>query len=501
MSPLKAVETIAKFVNTRGKVLVIDDDTVVRRLIGGLVSEAGNSTLYEAASGSAGLAAVAELRPDLILLDIRLPDTTGYEVCASLRGDAATREIPIIMLSAAEESDAMLQALDAGADDFLRKPFFPPELKAKIQTATRLKRYRMLERERDRLRWILDHSYEPMILTDAKGCLLYSNERARVAFGLTAPGVDVARAISRQYRAEPGDAWSAWRELRLPPEGRFAIFRPETEQIAAHWYEVEVQALDPYASQTLLKFSNRSSSVRHELETFAFQHLISHKLRTPLNGLTPIFAYLATSLAKPADSETAEMLKLAQASAERLEETLTGILSYHAAIFAQSSSDREINQIPVEEIVRRSAVSAGIAGKVKWEATCALLGAPHMLEIALTELFENYAKFSTARQWGLEAKLMHADENWELTLFADGPALPPEAVEQLGQPFRQLEKKFTGEVPGIGLGLATVRLLLRSAGGDIKFYNHPDRSGLVTKLVVPRSFFQATADHVEERFI
>lgn len=473
---------------TKGRVLVIDDDPAIRRLIGGLLSEANDLVLQEAAEGNAGLAAAIELRPDVILLDIMLPGMTGYEVCAALRHEAATREIPIIMLSAAEESEAMLPSLEAGADDFLRKPFNAPELRAKVRTITRLKRYRTLIRERDRFRWLLDHSCEPMIVTDGKGALQYANERARMAFDLTAPGIDVAGAISRHYRAEPGDAWAAWRELRLPPGKGFAIFRPETEQVAARWYEVEVHALDANASEMLLKFTNRTSSVRHELESFAFQHLIAHKIRTPLNGLAPILALVTASVGEPFDSETADLLSTALKSAQRLEQTLTGILSYHAAVFAQPPSHPEAERVPLEEIVHRAAASAGISGKVVWTSTLAVLGPPQMLEIALTELFENYAKFSDASHSGLEVKLTWTRERWELTLFARGPGLPSELIAQLGRPYAQLEKKFTGEVPGMGLGLATVRLLLRSVGGDILFHNNLEYSGLVTSLVVPSAF-------------
>lgn len=485
--------------NPASTVLIVDDDVAVRLRLADLLQRAGPFAVHEAVDGPTGLAAAAALRPDLILLDVMMPGMTGYEVCAALRRDAATREIPVIMLSAAEESEAMLAALEAGADDFLRKPFFAPELRAKVQTITRLNRFRALAGERDRFRWLLDHSLEPLIIADARGALVYANERAREAFALgDETGVDVAAAIGRHYRAEPADAWAAWRELRLAPGEGFAIFHPETDQVATRWFEVEVQALDAQASETLLKFTNRSGFVRHELETFAFQHFISHKIRTPLNGLAPVLAFLAASEDSVLPAPASELLEIARRSAERLEHTLTHILSYHAAVFAPISQQIELERVPLAEVISRAAEAGGLDRQVRVtgeRVDCA----PPLFEVVLTELFENYAKFSAAPQVGLEVSVARVADRWELKVFAPGPGLPPEVLARLGRPYSQLEKKFTGEVPGIGLGLATVRLLLHSVGGDIRFTNHPEIPGLVSTVVVPLTFLPFAPDHASDR--
>ncbi len=476
------------------KVLVIDDDLAVRLRIGDLLARSGDFILHEASNGADGLAAALEVEPDLILLDIMMPGMTGFEVCTALRAAARTREIPIIVLSAAEESEAMIHALESGADDFLRKPFSGPELRAKVRTITRLNRYRALAGERDRFHWLIDRSLEPLIIADHRGALVYANARAREVFDVSgAPGVDVATAISRHFRAEPADAWAAWRELRQPPGEPFGIFQPETAQVAAQWYQVELHALDGAASQTLLKFTNRSGAVRRELETFTFQHLISHKVRTPLNGLGPILAFLSASEEANLDEGTASLLRLAQESADRLEQTLTSVLDYHAAVFAPRQPEQAALRKPLVEVVTGSATIAGLAGRVTLAAPAGEVAQPGVLEVALTEVLGNYAKFSEAPLAGVQAELFRAPERWELRMFAPGPGLPPEVVAQLGRPYAQLEKSFSGEVPGMGLGLATVRVLLRSIGGDIAFANHPDTPGLVTTLHLPPGCFHPSA--------
>lgn len=465
------------------RVVIVDDDEAVRLRLADLLTRLGSFSIYEAVDGPAGLALVKTVQPDLILLDIMMPGMTGLEVCAQLRTDPLMREVPIIVLSAAEESEAMVAALDAGADDFLRKPFFAPELTAKIRTIARLNRYRSISAERDRFRWLLDHSLEPLMVVDHCGRLLFANERAHVVFELgKESGIDVVSALSRRYQAEPAGAWAAWRELRWPSEESFAIFQLETEQVAARWYKVEFHALDAEASQTLIKFTNRTGAVRHELETYAFQHFISHKIRTPLNGLGPILTFLEATEDFAPGTETAELLTLARESAERLEQTLTGILGYHAALFAAERPARRPSlDTRLVDIVASAAGSVGLEGMVALEALERIMCAPELTSFVLTEVLENYAKFSEARQSGIRMTVERGAERWTLRLHAVGNALPPEVLAQLGRPYAQLERAFSGEVPGMGLGLARAKVLLRVQGGDLSFENHPE-GGIVTNI-------------------
>ncbi len=473
------------------RAVIIDDDEAVRLRLTDLLSRQAAFSINEAVDGPAGLALVKALLPDIILLDIMMPGMTGLEVCAQLRADQATREIPIVVLSAAEESEAMIAALEAGADDFLRKPFSAPELLAKIRTIARLNRYRAISAERDRFRWLLDRSLEPLIVVDHRGRLLFANQRAQAVFELgNEPGIDVVSVLSRRYQAEPAGAWAAWRELRWPLNESFAIFQQETEQVAARWYKVEFHAFDKAASQTLIKFTDRTGAVRQELETYAFQHFISHKIRTPLNGLGPIFTFLEATGDFDHKEETAELLRLARDSADRLERTLTGVLGYHAALFAAErpirlpAPDRRLT-----EVVSSAGESVGLAGMVTLEAPEGLACAPELAGFVLTEVLDNYAKFSDAKECGVHIRVGCESERWILRCHADGPALPPEVLAQLGRPYAQLERAFSGEVPGMGLGLARAKLLLRSHGGDLSFENHPD-GGIVTKVQFALPAFQ-----------
>jgi two-component system cell cycle response regulator len=476
-------------VSASRRILIVDDDIAARLRVRDLLERDGGCDVVEAEDGFAALDSARETPPDLVLLDLMMPGMSGLEVCAALRRDARTREVPIIVISAADESDAMLAALDAGAEDFLRKPYCAPELRAKVRTITRLNRFGALQRERDRFRWLLDRSLEPLIIADARGAVTYANGRARELFGLAdGVGEDVVSAIRRGFHCDPVDAWAAWRELRWPAGEKFTLYRPETPQAPAGWYDVELQVIEN--GETLLRFTNRSGWLRRELETFAFQHLIAHKIRTPLNGLAPIFSYIATMQPAERDPEAHALLQLARDSAQRLQDTLCGVLRYHAAVFAPTTdSGQSLERASLVDILTNAADATGLLGRVLVTGRTAEFSHPELLEIVFTELFDNYAKYSRASVDGLTVDCQpHAEGGWDLRISAPVAHLGPEKMGQLGQPFRQPERLFTGDVAGVGLGISSVRHLLRWRGGDLRLEANSETGVLESRMYLPATF-------------
>jgi len=118
------------------RVLVVEDDPDIAQLVAHYLEKAGFSAEL-LASGRDALAAIAARPPDVIVLDLMLPQVDGLEICRVVRGNAATAAIPIIMLTArAEESDRIV-GLEIGADDYLGKPFSPNELVARVRALVR----------------------------------------------------------------------------------------------------------------------------------------------------------------------------------------------------------------------------------------------------------------------------------------------------------------------------------------------------------------------------
>jgi two-component system KDP operon response regulator KdpE len=115
------------------KILLVEDDPQIRRLLRVTLPPEG-FTLLEAENGESGVAQNAEHNPDVIILDLGLPDIDGIEVVRRVREKSAT---PILVLSARGQDQDKVNALDAGADDYLTKPFSMPELLARIRVALR----------------------------------------------------------------------------------------------------------------------------------------------------------------------------------------------------------------------------------------------------------------------------------------------------------------------------------------------------------------------------
>jgi len=125
--------------NDDGVVLVVDDLPQNVKLLDAILSPRG-FTVITASSGREALEKVAASAPDIVLLDIVMPEIDGYEVCRRLRADPATSFLPVVMITASG-SQERIGAIEAGADDFVVKPFDQAELLARVRSLMRIKRY------------------------------------------------------------------------------------------------------------------------------------------------------------------------------------------------------------------------------------------------------------------------------------------------------------------------------------------------------------------------
>jgi adenylate cyclase len=124
--------------NTPPKILVVDDTPRNVKLLADLLTVKGYAVVI-AASGRAALSQVETEQPDLILLDVVMPEMSGYEVCRKLRENPATAMLPVVMVTALDPAEERVKGIDAGADDFLTKPINQAELLARVKSLLRIK--------------------------------------------------------------------------------------------------------------------------------------------------------------------------------------------------------------------------------------------------------------------------------------------------------------------------------------------------------------------------
>jgi two-component system, OmpR family, alkaline phosphatase synthesis response regulator PhoP len=123
------------------RILVVDDDKDIRKLVESILIKEGFSTIGAESAGDAHKKIQAG-KPDLILMDVQLPDRDGFEVCRSLRADPATRYLPVVFLTVQTLDSYKIAGLEIGADDYITKPFNQTELVARIKAVLRRAEWR-----------------------------------------------------------------------------------------------------------------------------------------------------------------------------------------------------------------------------------------------------------------------------------------------------------------------------------------------------------------------
>ena len=117
----------------RSRVLIVDDNAANAELLEAYLQGSGWDIVL-AASGAQALESCRKSVPDIVLLDVMMPDMSGYEVCRRLKGDPATRDVPVIMVTALTAVEDVEKAVDAGTDDFLSKPVNRLELVTRVKS-------------------------------------------------------------------------------------------------------------------------------------------------------------------------------------------------------------------------------------------------------------------------------------------------------------------------------------------------------------------------------
>ena len=119
-------------------ILIVDDHPLNRKLLADLIEASGYSA-QTASGGNEALAIIRKHKPDMVLLDVLMPDMTGYEVCRAIRTDLETGLLPVVLVTSLDATEERVRGLESGADDFLSKPINKPELLARVKSLLRIK--------------------------------------------------------------------------------------------------------------------------------------------------------------------------------------------------------------------------------------------------------------------------------------------------------------------------------------------------------------------------
>ena len=474
-------------------VLIVDDEPAGRETLEALLTLEPYD-LHFAGSGPEALAKAAELIPDIILLDIMLPDIDGYDVCRRLRADPVLANVPILMVTALDDHRSHLRGIEAGADDFIVKPYNRAELRAQIRTILHLNRYRRLINEQARFAWVIDHANDGYLVVDEADQLIYANSQARLYLGL--PGdLELARAGSfldlarKQYLLHSEDAWSNWPELAKEQLPRYLI-QSETPTANAVWLEVTSLASPiPPREERLIQLRDVSTQLAAQRDTQTFGAMISHKLAAPINAMYSSLSMLSESISTASPAQVTRLVQIATAGMQRLRSDIDDALEYLAA----PTLDHSEMGWPIADLagllaeIGRDLALDPIAVSIQDSLKTARLSLhPRAIKFVLWEVLENAMKFHPAHTPRVEVGVTQAGpQAINLRVQDDGITLSPEQLARAWTPFYQGEKVVTGEVPGMGLGLSAVAIRVWSVGGHCRMYNRGDGPGIVVELTLP----------------
>ncbi len=473
------------------RILIVDDEPVARQAMADLMA-GENYTLDFAADGPTGIALAKAALPDVILLDLMMPGMDGYEVCAQLRADPSLAEIPILMITAYSDRKSRLRAIAAGVDDFIAKPFDGIELLARLRTNTRLNRYRRLVDERLRFRWVMDRSNDGYVIVDMAGGVIHANEPAKMYLSLDytdiLPTESITSIIARTYRLEPLDAWSNWPDTALE-DNRCYLVKPETNTAPAFWLSVcEQRIASGDTAHIVLQLRDVTEAVTARAEMRSFRTVLAHKLRTPLNAVLGLLGLLNSSLDDLSHTEIKEYLADAHAGAQRLNSAVNDVSAYVGSLSMPNQgvgllvSDLPATVAAVSAMLEMEDVALAIDESAY---SCALPLAKSAVEQILFELLENCQKFHPAHTPTVTLAVTLAADGVHLAVTDNGATLSPQQLKWAMTPYLQGEKFFTGETPGMGLGLSLVAALVWQVGGGIQINNRPHASGIVVELRLP----------------
>ncbi len=469
-------------------ILIIDDEPSARQTLEALLANSG-AFLDFAENGKIGMEKARKILPDAILLDVMMPGMDGYEVCRRLRADPTLAEIHIVMVTALDDRDARLAGFMAGADEFISKPFDGLELQLRMKTITRINRYRRLMAERTRFLWLVEHDDDGYLLLNSQGIIQYANASSQTLLHLPMHynGLDFSAHVTNYYSPHPIETWNQWLEDPAP----CYLVQPETATARALWLLLE--AMDAPFGQN----QNRVVHVKDVTEKLSisqdirkFHSAITHKMRTPVALLVSSMSLVEAKLNVLTEAEIKDFVKTAVKGVNRLSDEVRDILTYiDAPLSIQRGIPMEIRALPqlVQTIQAQNKIKDLQLSIAPSLAECGMAINPYAFGLVLEELLENSCKFHPQQSPHVEiiVEPWEGGDSVDISIQDDGATLTAQQLLWARQPYQQGEKFFTGEIPGMGLGIPLVSTLVWQAGGQIRISNREGKTGILVQLNIP----------------
>ncbi|MBZ4415302.1 ATP-binding protein [Myxococcus sp. RHSTA-1-4] len=462
-------------------ILNVNDDVASRYVTSRVLGLAG-FRVVEASSGNEALALADELT-DLVILDVRLPDISGLEVCRRLKAAPRTQNVLVLHLSAqAVGPGDRAQGLEHGADGYLVAPVDPQELVAQVHALLRLRKAerevqalsREVEHQRRLLELAISSAAEPIALYDGAGRVIYVNQAlcaARGSHGVHGVGKTLAQMAAEDPSMEPYIRLVEV-ALRTGQVQRGGI-NVSSDRGPRHYAFVVSPAVAPDGRVMAVMASSRDVTEERSAEEFREQFIgmLGHDLRNPLNALSISAQQLQRrgGLDERQASLTARILT----SAERMDRMIRQLLDFARARLGggipvmRAPGDlfdavrRTVEELRASHPGREVRLEVRGDGRGDWDAD--------RLEQALGNLLANALKYSPPDT----AVHVHAEggpRGAVLRVHNQGAPIPAEELPHVFSAWRRGKRARPegGSGSGLGLGLYITHQIVRGHGGDVE---------------------------------
>ncbi len=504
-------------------ILVVDDDETKRYPIVRLLKKQGFQ-VTEADTGADALAA-ARSGPDLVVLDVRLPDMSGFEVCRRLKAEHATSGILVLHMSATlVDSEHRAEGLNAGADAYLTDAVNAEEFLATVRALLRARNAeRALRESEKRFEFLVRSVEEYAIYTcDAFGTITSWNEGVQRIFGYRAEQfVNRPYAISFASKEEAlNDLAAARQDGQIEYDGwhergdgsRFfatgvlkAIEKEGGEVIGfvniVRDITLRRQAEDERAELLEAEHRARQQAERANRLKDEFLATLSHELRTPLSAILGWTQLLKTGKLDPA--EVREGIDVIDRNARAQSQLIEDLLDVTRIISGKLRLSIERIELPslvtaAIESMQAAAHAKRIRVAVFSEADAGTItGDPSRVQQILWNLLSNAVKF-TPERGEIAIRLYRLAREVEISVTDNGPGIDPQFLPYVFDRFRQADATTTRTQSGLGLCLAIVRYLTELHGGTVSAESEGKGRGATFRVCLPVAMDQPAEVEVRE---
>jgi signal transduction histidine kinase len=497
----------------RGRlVLVADDNADMRDYIVRLLRQRWR--VVQAADGQQALDLARELRPTLVLTDVMMTNLDGFGLLRELRADPATASIPVIMLSARAGEESRIEGLQAGADDYLVKPFSARELLARVATHLQLATLRSTaEAERQRLYAIfMQAPVAVAVLTGPELRFEVANDPFCELVGRS----QLVGLTLREAFSEPG----ARDALELVEEAfqNARAHRVSEQRVLLERGGTVSEGFFSYVTQPLLDDGGKAVGIivaateqtesvlaRRRVEGLRraaenanrarddFLSTLSHELRTPLNAMVGWSTLLrAGSVPEEKRMRALEAIERNARVQARLVEDMLDLARIEQGKLVLNVGELELVRVVEAAIdaVRPAAEAKQIRLQPVLDSHATIVGDADRLQQVVWNLLSNAIKF-TPKGGRVQVRLHKEQSHVEVAVADNGQGIEVQFLPHIFERFRQADPSFTRRAGGLGLGLSIVRSLVELHGGEVSAQSDGPGNGATFVVRLPMAPLRA----------